>query len=267
MSTAFDRLLPGQYFPGNTVLHQMDPRSKILACVLCMVAVLAAPGVFLLFPAMALLVAALLARLSAGQLWRSMQLFWIFLLLTMLLQFFFTEGDVIYALGPLQISRQGVTLGVLMLGRVVLLVLCGVLLTFTTSPSRLTAGLESLLGPLSRLGLPVADIALMMTIAMRFVPLLLEETWQIMLAQQARGGGMAMRRPADRFKSALALLVPVLIGVLRRAEELALAMETRCFVPGSRRTHFYALKWRMSDMLLLLVSGAVLGAAVAGRWI
>ncbi|MFZ5591883.1 MAG: energy-coupling factor transporter transmembrane component T family protein [Bacillota bacterium] len=267
MGVAWNGLLPGQYFPGDTVLHRLDPRCKIVACGLLMVATLAARELYILLPALTLLLATRLARLPVSQLWRGMKLFWIFLLVTMLLQFFFTAGDVIYTLGPLQISRQGVALGVSMFGRIVLLILSGILLTFTTSPSRLTAGIESLLSPISRLGLPVADIALMMTIAMRFVPLLLDETWQIMQAQQARGGSMAIRQPAARLKSALALLVPVLIGVLRRAEELALAMEARCFVPGSRRTHLHSPCWRARDTAVLLGACGVLVVVLAGRYI
>lgn len=257
----------GQYIPGRSFVHRLDPRTKILACAVMIMAVLVcnkpAGYVFLtLGTLLALGFAGTSPRLLVGIL----RPFWIILTLTLILQLFFTPGQALLALGPLHVTREGLVLGGQILWRLTLLIVFSSLLTLTTSPLMLTAALESLLKPLQRAGVPAFDLAMMMTIALRFVPTLLEEAQQIIKAQQSRGAVFTRGGLFQRVRGLVPLLVPLFAGAFRRAEELATAMEIRCYRVGANRTRMHQLRYEWRDYAVLAGTGALFLATLALRW-
>ncbi len=257
----------GQYVPGRSFIHRLDPRTKILACAMLILAVLVCnrPAGYAI-----LTLGTLLALGGAGTSPRLvmsvLRPFWIILTLTLVLQLFFTPGLALFALGPLHVTREGLVLGGQILWRLTLLIIFSSLLTLTTSPLMLTAALESLLKPLKRLGVPAFDLAMMMTIALRFIPTLLQEAQQIIKAQQSRGAVFSRGGLTRRVRGLVPLLVPLFAGAFRRAEELATAMEIRCYRVGANRTRMHQLRYSRRDYIVLVGAGAVLAATFALRW-
>ncbi|CVK21128.1 energy-coupling factor transporter transmembrane component T family protein [Sporomusa sphaeroides] len=244
----------GQYFPGNSPIHLLDPRTKILGIVLYIFTIFLAEGylayaILIAFAVMAVLISAIPFRLVL----KSIKPLWIIVLLTLAIHVFTTPGNVIGNLGPLTVTQEGTRMGVLMSLRLVLLIAVSSLLTFTTSPIALTDGIERLLNPFRRLGVPAHELAMMMTIALRFIPTLLEETDRIMKAQMARGADFASGNILKRAKNMVPLLVPLFISAFRRADELAVAMEARCYRGGENRTRMKELKLGTRDMLAAVV--------------
>ena len=244
----------GQYFPGNSPIHLLDPRTKILGIVLYIFTIFLAKGylayaILIAFAVMAVLISAIPFRLVL----KSIKPLWIIVLLTLAIHVFTTPGTVIGNLGPLTVTQEGTRMGVLMSLRLVLLIAVSSLLTFTTSPIALTDGIERLLNPFRRLGVPAHELAMMMTIALRFIPTLLEETDRIMKAQMARGADFASGNILKRAKNMVPLLVPLFISAFRRADELAVAMEARCYRGGENRTRMKELKLGTRDMLAAVV--------------
>lgn len=260
-----DGFVVGQYLPGNSPVHRLDPRTKILATMFIITGAIIARGFGFGPVAAAVLLAALLSGAPPGFLWRSLRMLWLILLFTFVLQVLFTPGEVMYRLGPFSITEEGLAAGGQMLLRLVLLVLASTLLTMTTTPINLTAGLERLARPLQRFGVPVHEMAMMMTIALRFVPTLLEEAHTIMRAQQSRGAGLSGAGYHKKFQALVSLMVPMFAGAFRRAEELATAMEARCYRGGAGRTTMKQLFFSSRDYLALVVSGATLVATVLLR--
>ncbi len=261
----FDGLMVGQYIPGNSPVHRLDPRTKILSMLLFIAAVTLAKGTGFLPVAVATIFALLLSRVPFLFLWRGFKALWVILLITFVLQIFFTPGETIYTVGPLTITKQGLLLGGQMLFRLVLLILISSLLTMTTTPVSLTAGIEHLGRPLQRFGIPVHEMAMMMTIALRFVPTLLQEAFTVSRAQQSRGAGLSGVSMEKKFSALVALMVPVFAGAFRRAEELSTAMETRCYRGGAGRTKMKLLNYHLRDYIALAISGAVPLAALVLR--
>ncbi|BBB91392.1 MAG TPA: energy-coupling factor transporter transmembrane component T [Methylomusa anaerophila] len=250
----------GQYFPGRSYIHRLDPRTKILAVIAYIGSVFLAENylayaILTAFAAFVVLVSAIPFRLVL----RSIKPLWIIVVLTLLIHVFSTPGNVLYHLGPLTATAEGVRQGIMMSLRLVLLITVSSLLTFTTSPISLTDGIERLLNPFRRLGLPAHELAMMMTIALRFIPTLLEEADRIMKAQMARGADFGSGNILKRAQSLIPLLVPLFISAFRRADELAVAMEARCYRGGENRTRMKELKisagdWIAGGMLALLVA-------------
>ena len=252
----------GQFFPGDSTLHKSDPRTKILGSILFMATVFVAKNLFayLLLLAVTLLLSAL-GHIHFKLLWKSVRPLLVVLLFTGILNLFFTkgEGDPLLAWGFLQIYEEGIWRALLMAIRVVLLVAgASLLLTYTTSPIELTDGLESLLSPLKKLRLPVHEFAMMMTIALRFIPTLIEETDKIMKAQKARGADFSSGGLIRRAKALLPVLIPLFVASFQHAMDLATAMECRCYHGGEGRTKYRVLKFGMRDVLVLLGLVAVL---------
>ena len=244
----------GQYFPGQSPIHLLDPRTKILGIVLYIFTIFLAEGylayaILIAFAAMAVVISAIPFRLVL----KSIKPLWIIVLLTLAIHVFTTPGTVIGNLGPLTVTQEGTRMGILMSLRLVLLIAVSSLLTFTTSPIALTDGIERLLNPFRRLGVPAHELAMMMTIALRFIPTLLEETDRIMKAQMARGADFASGNILKRAKNMVPLLVPLFISAFRRADELAVAMEARCYRGGENRTRMKELKLGMRDLLAAVV--------------
>jgi len=257
----------GQYFPGRSFLHRLDPRTKLVGTIIFISAIFLAQsyvayGALTAFAALAVFLSGVPVRLVA----RSVRPLWVIILLTVLIHIFTTPGTVIYKLGPLTATQEGVRQGALMTARLVFLIVMSSLLTFTTSPIVLTDGIERLLNPFRRFGLPAHELAMMMTIALRFIPTLLEETDRIMKAQMARGADFGSGNIVRRAKSMVPLLVPLFISAFRRADELAVAMEARCYRGGENRTRMKELRLTARDGLAFAAVLALLAVLGALRW-
>ena len=253
----------GQYFPGDTLAHRLDPRTKLLATVLYIIAIFLAKGpiaygVLIL----TLIVSVRISKVGARALFRGLKPVLFIIAFTAVLNLFYTPGTVIAQFWIFHVTREGVITAIAMMLRISLLIMGTFLLTYTTSPIRLTDGLEDLLGPLKKVGVPVHELAMMMSIALRFIPTLLEETDKIMKAQQARGADFESGNLIGRARAMLPLLVPLFVSAFRRADELAMAMEARCYRGGQNRTRMKSLHFTKLDAQAALCVGAVLARAV-----
>ena len=257
----------GQYFPGNTVAHRLDPRTKLLLVVLYIVGLFCADSVLTYaIMAAAFVLCARVSKVGAKALVRGLKPVLVIILFTGVLNLFFTPGDYLWQFGFLHISRQGLFMAARMVLRIMLLIMGTFLLTYTTSPIRLTDGLERLLGGLKRLHVPVHELAMMMSIALRFIPTLIEETDKIMSAQKARGADFESGNIFQKAKALVPVLVPLFISAFRRADELAVAMECRCYHGGEGRTKLNPLRYAARDYWALAGGAAVTaGVIVLGR--
>lgn len=252
----------GQYLPRPSPVHGLDPRTKILATGVLMIVLFIVPsfaglGLF----AAALIGTLLLAQIPLGYAIRSLRPVVVLLLLTVFLNLFFAAGDpapVLFRLGPLVATVGGLRNGAFVGGRLLLLVAVTSLLTFTISPVELTHGLEVLLRPFRRVGIPGHELAMMMSIALRFIPTLFEETERIAKAQMARGAAFGEGHVLRRARAFIPVLVPLILSAFRRSEELALAMEARCYSGGAHRTRMRELRLRPADAVAAV---AVLAAS------
>ncbi|MDD4237569.1 MAG: energy-coupling factor transporter transmembrane component T [Desulfotomaculaceae bacterium] len=256
----FSSLTMGQYIPGESLLHRLDPRTKVVCVLVVGVAVLVALGWAGFVPAVLITIAAIaLSGFSPRLIIRGLRPLWLILTVTFLLQLLLTPGEVLLELGPLHISWEGLEAGSQLFLRLGLLIFLASLLTQTTTPVSLTAGLESLLAPLTRVGVPAHELSMMMTIALSFIPTLMQEADILVKAQRSRGAGLA-GGPAGWIKNMIPLLVPLFAGAMRRADDLAIAMEARCYRGGANRTRIRSLRFGPADY----VSVAVCLAALAG---
>ena len=243
----------GQYFPGNTLAHRLDPRTKLTVTVLYIVALFSAHSVYAYAALiLTLLVSVRVSRVGAKALLRGLKPVLFIIAFTAILNLFYTPGVELVHLWIFRITVEGVRTAVTMMARITLLIMGTFLLTYTTSPIHLTDGLESLLGPLKKLRLPVHELAMMMSIALRFIPTLIEETDKIMSAQKARGADFESGSIFQRAKALVPLLVPLFVSAFRRADELATAMECRCYHGGDGRTKLHELHYAARDYLVLL---------------
>ena len=258
----------GQYFPGDTVAHKLDPRTKILLVVLYITALFCARGVtgYALL-ALCLAVCVRISRVGLKALIRGLKPVLFIIIFTGVLNLFFTPGDrYLLEWGILKISDTGLQNAVFMVVRIMLLIMGTFLMTYTTSPISLTDGLEQLLGGLKRFHVPVHELAMMMSIALRFIPTLIEETDKIMSAQKARGADFESGNLMQKAKALIPILVPLFISAFRRADELAVAMECRCYHGGEDRTKLHVLKYEGRDYIALLLGVAVTIGVIVLRW-
>lgn len=256
----------GQYFPGDSVVHRLDPRIKIILTFVLIISLFTASnlkgyGICAVF----VLGQLALSQVPVKYIFKGLRPLLFILLLTILVNMFMVPGEVIYNVGPLGITWEGLTQAGRMATRLVLLVMGASLLTLTTSPIALTDGIEKLLNPFRRLGLPAHELAMMMTIALRFIPTLLDETDKIMKAQMARGADFESGNLLRRAKNLVPLLVPLFISAFRRADELALAMESRCYRGGKGRTRLKVLHMMSLDYFALALGMAVLITTITSR--
>ena len=245
----------GQYFPGTTVAHKLDPRTKILLVVLYIVALFCAKGVAgYALMALCLAVCVRISKVGLKQLVRGLKPVLFIIIFTGILNLFFTPGDrYLVEIGFLRISDTGLKNAVFMVLRVMMLIMGTFLMTYTTSPISLTDGLERLLNGLKRFHVPVHELAMMMSIALRFIPTLIEETDKIMSAQKARGADFESGNIIQKAKALIPILVPLFISAFRRADELATAMECRCYHGGEGRTKLHVLKYERRDYIALIL--------------
>jgi len=253
----------GQYFPGDTFIHRLDPRTKLLSTIALIVAVFLAQGVLSYAVLFAFVFGCIkISNVGLKFIWKGLKPILFIVVVTFVLNIFFTPGDVMLVEWRfLHISQNGLVTATRMALRLVLLVMSTQVLTLTTSPISLTDGMENLLKPFAKIGFPAHELAMMMSIALRFIPTLLEETDKIMKAQRSRGADFESGNLIQRAKAMLPLLVPLFLSAFRRADELALAMEARCYRGGNGRTRMKEMKYGRDDLTTAL-SLAVLIAAV-----
>ena len=257
----------GQYFPGNTVAHRLDPRTKILLVTLYIIALFSAKGLLgYMVMAATLAVCVKISKVGFKSLVRGLKPLVVIIAFTGILNIFFTPAET-YLLewGILRISEKGIQNALFMVVRIMLLVMGTFLMTYTTSPIRLTDGLESLLGPLKRLRVPVHELAMMMAISLRFIPTMIEETDKIMSAHNARGADFESGNIFQKAKALVPILVPLFISAFRRADELATAMECRCYHGGEGRTKLHVLKYQRRDYVALAGGAVILALVVVLR--
>ena len=248
----------GQYFPGSSPIHRLDPRAKLVALILYIVALFLAEW-FVTYAIM-IVVLCILVKLSTVKpkaLLRGMKPILVLLIFTGVLNMFYTPGRELLSFWIFTITYEGIVHAFFMVIRIMMLISCTFLLTYTTSPLALTDGLESLLSPLKKIRVPVHDLAMMMSIALRFIPTLIEETDKIMSAQRARGADFDTGNLLQRAKALIPLLVPLFISAFRRADELATAMECRCYHGGTGRTRMNVLRFRTADGLFMAAALAL----------
>lgn len=256
----------GQYYPGNSFLHKMDPRAKILCTMIFICAIFLANNpwsylVVTLFTALCISLSGVPFRLIV----KAVKPLWVILVFTLVIHLLTTPGTEIFRLGPVKITEEGVRNGVFMTLRLVFLIAFSSLLTYTTSPIVLTDGIEAILMPFRRFGVPAHELAMMMTIALRFIPTLLEETDRIMKAQSSRGADFTAGNIWQKAKSMVPLLVPLFISAFRRADDLATAMEARCYRGGEGRTKMHRLVYTGNDRIAF-AAVLVVVAVLAGMY-
>ena len=256
----------GQFFPGNTVVHRLDPRTKLLLVVVYIVALFTADGIVGYCLVFAYLASAfLLSRIRPSVILKGMKPLIFVICLTGLLNLFYTPGQVLAKFWIFTITKEGIFSALFMIWRIIMLITGTFMLTYTTSPIALTDGLELLLGPLKRIKVPVHELSMMMCIALRFIPPLIEETDKIMSAQKARGADFESGNLFQRAKALIPILVPLFVSAFRRADELAVAMECRCYQGGKGRTRMKQLRYASRDYLALLLGLALLAAVIVCR--
>ncbi len=242
----------GQYFPGDTIVHRLDPRTKLVAVVLYIVALFTANSYLSTAVVLAALVLSVaLGHIKLSALFHGLKPLYFIIIFTALLNLFYSTGTVIAQWWIFRITQEGIHRAVLMILRISLLVSGTLLLTYTTSPLQLTDGLESLLSPLNKLRFPVHELAMMMSIALRFIPTLITETDKIISAQKARGADFETGSIIHRAKAFLPILVPLFVSAFRRADELATAMECRCYHGGEGRTRMKILRMTRADWVAI----------------
>lgn len=247
-----NNIMIGQYFPGDSFLHRMDARVKILLLLILLIEVFvftSAP-VYLLMTGITFLLI-MISKVPLRMVLRSLKPLWWIILFTFVLHLFSHPGREIYRIWQFVITQEGVEQGALISVRLMLLIILSTLLTFTTSPLKLTDALESLLSPFKRMGLPAHELAMMMTIALRFIPTLIRETDKIMKAQQSRGADFITGSILSRLKNMVPILVPLFLSAFRRADDLALAMEARCYRGGEGRTRMKEMKLGRLDYVAI----------------
>ncbi len=245
----------GQYFPGDTFIHRLDPRVKIIFVILFIVALFLCQNVLTYAILAAILVAEILiSKVGFRAVLRGMRPIVLVVAITAVLNLFYTKGagEPLRTLWKLEIYAEGVRSACYILVRIAMLIACTFLLTYTTSPMLLTDGIESLLAPLKKLKVPVHELAMMMAIALRFIPTLIEETDKIMSAQKARGAEFDTGNLLQKAKALIPLLIPLFVSSFRRANELAVAMECRCYHGGEGRTKMRQFRLRAADISVLL---------------
>ncbi len=244
----------GQYYQTDSVIHRLDPRVKITATLLYIVSLFIVDNFIGYLLAAAFLITAIkLSRVPVKFIFKGMKAIYMLLFITMVFNLFLTPGTPIFEVWKIKITYEGLKTAIMMGVRLVFLITGSSIMTLTTTPNQLTDGLEKLLNPLKKLHVPVHEISMMMSIALRFIPILLEETDKIMKAQIARGADFETGSLLKRAKSLIPLLVPLFISAFRRANDLAMAMESRCYRGGEGRTKMKPLIYKKRDVIAYLV--------------
>ncbi len=258
----------GQYYPIDSYVHRLDPRLKLLFLIVYIVCIFLANNFAALgVCAAVLIVTVIFSRVPIGKVFRAVRGVIVLIMITAVLNLFFYtgEGEPLWEWGILAIYREGIFFSVFLILRILLLVVCSSLLTYTTTPVALTDGIESLLTPLKWIKFPVHELALIMSIALRMIPALTEETERIKNAQKARGADFESGNPVKRIKAFIPILIPLLLSALRRADELGDAMDSRCYMGGKKRTKYKKLRFSWRDLIAASVGAALLAGVIVMR--
>lgn len=254
---SFLKIALGNYYPADSVVHEMDPRLKIVSLAVMMLITFAVADVLPVCLHTAILLGAILiSGVPLRVFYRGLRLFVFLFFFTAVLHLFFTPGEPVFKLSmpvTITITREGIIRGGLISWRLLTVIALSSLLTYTTSPLSITRGLESLLAPLARLRFPVQDFSLMMMMAIRFIPVLTDETDRVWKAQRSRGADLRRGNLKMRSSTLMSIILPVFTGLFRRADDLALALESRGYVPGRQRSAMHPLKWKRSDTIAFAV--------------
>lgn len=253
----------GQYYPGNSWVHKIDPRVKIICTFIYIISlfIIVNFGGYLIALA-SLSFVIVISRVPLKFILKGLKPIFLIIVFTFTINMFMTKGTTLIEIGFLTITREGLYIAVFMGIRLILLIIGSSLLTLTTKPINLTDGIEKLLSPWRKIGLPAHELAMMMTIALRFIPTLLEETDKIMKAQMARGADFESGNIMNRAKSLIPLLVPLFISAFRIAQDLAMAMEARCYRGGDDRTRMNAMKLHKKDGIAVILMIFYLGIII-----
>ncbi|MDD6390163.1 MAG: energy-coupling factor transporter transmembrane component T [Firmicutes bacterium] len=256
----------GQYYPGESLVHKLDARIKIIATVAFIAAVFIVDNLYGFVIIMAALAAVIgISKVPLRFILRGLKPVFVIILFTFVLNLFMIRGEVLWSLGFLHITKQGLHTAVFLAIRLIFLIIGSSMLTLTTRPISLTDGIEKLLNPLKRFKVPAHELAMMMTIALRFIPTLMEETDKIMKAQQARGADFESGNLMRRIKALIPILVPLFISAFRIASDLAMAMEARCYRGDHGRTRMNAMKIQKRDIAAVALTLFFLAVTVAER--
>lgn len=253
----------GQFYPANSVVHRLDPRIKIVLAIVLIVGLFVAQSFYSYAACMVFLaVAVILSKVPVSFIFKGMKAILFIMVFTAVINVFFTDGRILFKLGFLRVTYEGIIVAITMVLRLFLLVTITSVLTLTTSPIMLTDGIESLLKPLKVIKVPAHEIAMMMTIALRFIPTLMEETDKIIKAQSARGADFTTGSLMSRAKAMIPILIPLFISSFRRADELATAMECRCYKGGEGRTKLKVLKLATRDFVALFAVAVLMALII-----
>ncbi|MBE6040867.1 MAG: energy-coupling factor transporter transmembrane protein EcfT [Clostridiales bacterium] len=256
----------GQYYPGRSVIHRLDARTKIIATFLYIIELFLVNNFRgFLIAAAALFAVIACSRVPLKFIFRGLSAVFLIIAFTFVINLFMVDGRVLWHWKFLTISYEGLSRAFFMAVRLVLLIIGSSIMTLTTKPVELTDGMEKLLKPLSKIGVPSHEIALMMTIALRFIPTLMEETDKIIKAQQARGADFESGNIVQRAKSLIPILIPLFVSSFRIAQDLAMAMEARCYHGGDGRTRMNEIKFHRGDSVAALLLIAFLGVIILSR--
>ena len=253
----------GQFYPAKSPIHDLDPRVKIIATLLFIIELFIVDN-FIGFGICALVLGAVIivSKVPLSFIMRGLKPILFILFFTFALNIFMVKGEVIWEWGFLHITKEGIRIAVFMAIRLILLIIGSSMLTLTTKPLSLTDGIERLLSPFAKFGFPAHEIAMMMTIALRFIPTLLEETDKIMKAQQARGADFETGGLVKRAKALIPVLVPLFVSAFRIAQDLAMAMEARCYRGGENRTRMHEMKLKAKDIAVFVLEAAFLALII-----
>lgn len=257
----------GQYYPADSAVHKLDPRVKLFTTLIYIIALFTFRGIvgFCVITA-ALFAAIRISKVPFSFMVKGLRAIVILLLITGIFNLLFTPGNTVYwSFGPLKLTDTGISNAVLMVVRLIYLILGTSLMTLTTTPNQLTDGLEKSLSPLNRIHVPVHAISMMMSIALRFIPILIEETDKIMKAQMARGADFESGNILQKAKNMIPLLIPLFVSAFRRADDLAMAMEARCYTGGEGRTKMKPLRYSRTDGLTYALDFAFLALVIVCR--
>jgi len=257
----------GQYFPGETIVHRLDPRFKLILMMTYITALFLASGIFAYIFMFVILVTCLaVSKIKPRAVFKGLRPVFIIIIFTVVLNIFFIQGEtILFEWRFIVITLEGVQQAGFMATRLMMLIVSTFLLTYTTSPIALTDAIERMLGPLKKIRVPVHEFAMMMSIALRFIPTLIEETDKIISAQRSRGADFETGGIVKKAKAVLPIIVPLFISAFRRADELATAMESRCYHGGEGRTRMKVLKATPKDYLALLIGVAIITVIILLR--
>lgn len=263
-----DNIALGRYLPLNSPIHHLDPRTKIIGLILMIIAIFIPAGWYgYLFIGAAVLLLTLLAKLKLSFLWRSMKpMLFMLLFLLVINLFIMREGDLWFTIGPLPIYSEAVFQTLYIVVRLMFMIILTTVLTATTKPLELTLGIEDLLTPLKVVHVPAHEIAMMISIALRFIPTLIEETQRIMKAQASRGVDMEEGSIKEKVMAILSLIVPLFVSAFQHADDLANAMEARGYVPDQMRTRYKQLVMQGKDYFTIAIAAAILIALMVLAW-